>query len=285
MEGKREERIANENKVSNYPNISDNYSFERSQSFLFDESNTVNLKESQESVEVVTTPFKRKFVVPVVPSNDKKMRSEEDDENKENIPPANPVLPNIFSVVNNENIIINNDNDINMDPMKDVLDNAVEEEIIEREIDKYSEFYDVFKDDYRFDISKKNYKNLINPRTGAGNMFRKYIESNNTPLIAKLVQIVLERKKMSYYYTKIQNSINSKDSDKKRFFLKFVNDSKNVIDELDIEYFKYKEEIHHKRYLHLFYYFKKQYNFIISDVRSYDNVKTVYLNYFKNLDI
>lgn len=88
---------------------------------------------------------------------------------------------------------------------------------------------------------------------------------------------------MSYYYTKIENGINGKDSNKKRFFLKFINDSSNVVDELDIEFFKFKKSIHHKRYLHLFYYFKSKYNFIITDIKSYDNVKNVYLNYFKNL--
>lgn len=253
---------------------------ERSQSFLFDESNTVNLKdlkESQESIEVISTPFKRKFVVPIVPSNDKKIRSEGDDENKENINPFN-----IF----NANVAMNNEiveEGINMHPMNEVLNQSVEEEIIDRKIDKYAEFYDIFKDDYRFDIPKSNYKNMVNPTIGAGNMFRQYIDSDNTPVLAKLVQIVLERKKMSYYYTKIENGINGKDSNKKRFFLKFINDSSNVVDELDIEFFKFKKSIHHKRYLHLFYYFKSKYNFIITDIKSYDNVKNVYLNYFKNL--
>lgn len=123
---------------------------------------------------------------------------------------------------------------------------------------------------------------MVNPTTGAGNMFRQYIGSDSTPLLAKLVQIVLERKKMSYYFGKIQNGMNSKDSEKKRYFLKFINDSKDLIDELDIEFFKFKKEIHHKRYKHLFYYFSNKYNLDISDIRSYEDVKIVYMNVFKN---
>lgn len=150
------------------------------------------------------------------------------------------------------------------------------------EIEKYSKFYDVFKNDRNIDCTIKDYR--FNLRPGAGNAFRKYIE--NVPVLGKLTQIVLERKKMSYYFVKINNADYQLkcENDERKFFLKFINDSKSVLSEKELDYYVYKRDVHHKRYLCIFYYFKNKYNYIISDIKSYTDVKNVYINYFKNIE-
>ncbi len=156
---------------------------------LFSQVSNVSSQQSVRTVEECPLSKKR-LLTPVVPSNDKKKMKGKEIEVID--------LDKIVEEKENKEEITSLDD---MNTMKDVLEDAIAEQT-NKEMDRFSTFYDVFKGDPNVDCSFKDYKFELKP--GAGTFFRKYI--NNVPMIGKLTQIVLERKKMSYYFAKINNA-------------------------------------------------------------------------------
>lgn len=151
-------------------------------------------------------------------------------------------------------------------------------EVYEKELEEFKDFYKKVGSGVRYGINIKTF-NLWKKQPGVGKYYRELM--NNCSILGRLLQVINERKEMSKVaVSKLYNE--EKDTDELDFLYYTKKDYKKKCN--DNKFYEFKFECHRKRFLYLYGFFMKFFNFNIKDVRDYNDVEHYYFYDFIYFD-